>query len=434
MLTLSKLLEKIIHKRIYNFLETNGLIYNSQYGFRSKHSCENAVSELLSVILKGKEINKSTVAVFLDLSKAFDTLSHGILLTILDRYRIRGIANDWFKSYLSNRSLRCKCKTIGGDEYSKNYPVEYGAPQGSVLGPLFFLIFTNDLYRHLENCGCILFADDTTIYMSHENLAYINHCIENDLTIVSDWFKANLLTLNPNKTVAMRFLHKKPKGKLVTIKLANTKIRFVKETKFLGIWLDENLNWNAHTSKLIARLKRNTHLLSNHCNFLDTFTLKLIYHAQIQSHLNYGLILWGNMATCDALNKIRTIQNKCMKMLQAGCQPQQMYKNLKLLNLSELINLENNKLAYKIYHKHLPSRMLDIINSDSHDKTLNKNHRYNTRIKKVPNLPKENSVVYHQSFLYRGLKSMSTLHPDILNSSNIKTMIRACKKLYHENS
>ena len=108
----------------------------------------------------------------------------------------------------------------GGDEYSKNYPVEYGAPQGSVLGPLLFLIFTNDLYMHLENCGCILFADDTTIYISHENLTYINHCIENDLSIVSDWFKANLLSLNPNKTVAMRFLHKKPKGQIGNNKLS----------------------------------------------------------------------------------------------------------------------------------------------------------------------------------------------------------------------
>ena len=168
----------------------------------------------------------------------------------------------------------------------------------------------------------------------------------------------------------MRFLHKKPKGKLVTINLGNTKIQFVKETKFLGIWVDENLNWNAHTSKLITRLKRNTQLLSNHHNFLDTFTLKLIYHAQIQSHSNYGLILWGNMATCDALNKLRTVQNKCMKMLQSDCQPLQTYKDLKLLNLSQLIDLENNKLAYKIHHKHLPTRMLDIINNDSHNKNI----------------------------------------------------------------
>ena len=180
-------------------------------------------------------------------------------------------------------------------------------------------------------------------------------------------------------------------------------------------------------SKLITRLKRNTYLLSNHHNFLDTFTMKLIYHAQIQSHLNYGLILWGNMATCDALNKIKIIQNKCMKMLQSGHTPLQTYKDLRLLDLSQLIDLENNKLAYKIYHKQLPIRMLDIINSDSQNKMLNKNHRYNTR-------NKASSVMYHQSFLYWELKSTSTLHSDILNSSSIKSMIKTCKQHYHKNS
>ena len=113
---------------MYTYFEENNLIYRSQYGFRTRHSCENAVSELVSVVLKGHETQKSTVVVFIDLSKAFYTLSHNILLQKLNRYGIRGIVNEWFKSYLENRKLRCK---LNGDPhmvYSDEYPVEYGAP------------------------------------------------------------------------------------------------------------------------------------------------------------------------------------------------------------------------------------------------------------------------------------------------------------------
>ena len=139
LITLSKILEKLIHKRVYTYFKENNLIYGSQYGFRSKHSCENAVSELVSVVLKGHETQKSTVALFINLSKAFDTLSHSFLLQKLDRYGIRGVINDWFKSYLGNRKLRCK---LNGDPqmvYSEEYPVEYGARQctwASTLSPV----------------------------------------------------------------------------------------------------------------------------------------------------------------------------------------------------------------------------------------------------------------------------------------------------------
>ena len=203
LITLSKILEKLMHKRVYRHLEENNLIYNSQYGFCPRHSCENAVGELLSVIIKGHKNNKTTIAVFLDLSNAFDTLSHSVLLEKLERYGIRGITNDWFCSYLKNRELKCKLKNENQETDSSKYTVTFGAPQGSVLGPLLFLLFTNDLHKHLVNCECILFADDTTIYMCHDNLNYINFCIEQDLLIISDWFKANSLTLNLTKSDAM---------------------------------------------------------------------------------------------------------------------------------------------------------------------------------------------------------------------------------------
>ena len=173
LLTLSKILEKIIYKRTYGFLENSNQIYKSQYGFRSKHSCKQAVSELLGEIIKNDEKKNDTVAVFLDLSKAFDTLDHKLLLSKLQRYGIRGTALLWFKSYLRNRTLRAKCSTNDGLTYSDCYPNDCGTPQGSCLGPLLFLLFTNDLHLHLEHCKCSLFADDTTLYILHRNNNYI---------------------------------------------------------------------------------------------------------------------------------------------------------------------------------------------------------------------------------------------------------------------
>ena len=203
LLTISKVLEKIVYQRTYTFMETTGQIYNSQYGFRSQHSCESAVSELTSEIVKGLQNGMYTAALFLDLSKAFDTLEHEILLEKMYRYGIRGTSLDWFRSYLENRKIRVKCRVASSDrlEYSEYQTVNYGTPQGSCLGPLIFLIFTNDLNQHLNHCASILFADDTTIYKTHRNLNYLEWCIQDDMQTLTDWFRANKLTLNLEKTV-----------------------------------------------------------------------------------------------------------------------------------------------------------------------------------------------------------------------------------------
>ena len=158
-----------MYTRTYTFMEKTNQFYDGQYGFRTKHSCENAVQNLLSDIVKSESLNKITKVVYLDLSKAFDMLSHPILFKKLYRYGIRGNSLEWFVNYLSNRHMTIKCATSSVQMiYSDVFDVEYGAPQGSCLGPLLFSIFTNDISKHLIHTKCILFADDTTIYMSHK--------------------------------------------------------------------------------------------------------------------------------------------------------------------------------------------------------------------------------------------------------------------------
>ena len=188
LMTISKILEKLLYIRTYNFLIQTNQIYQSQYGFRKKHSCEHAIQELVGTVLKGFENNEYTCAIFLDLSKAFDSLEHHVLLDKLDLYGIRGIAQSWYKSYLSDRCLRVKCFAGATEQQtvSKEFDVTYGVPQGSILGPLLFLIFCNDLAQNLETCKGILFADDTTIYKKHSNINYLMWSMSEELKRLMD--------------------------------------------------------------------------------------------------------------------------------------------------------------------------------------------------------------------------------------------------------
>ena len=266
--------------------------------------------------------------------------------------------------------------------------------------------------------------------MWHDNLNYINFCIEQDLLILSDWFKANSLTLNLTKSVTMMFRHKDSVGKLTGLQIEQVKLPLVRETKVLGIWLDEELSWNCHLSKLSARIKRNMYLMRNHKNILDCHTLKLIYLAQIQSHVNYGLVLWGGMASSENLNKIRTTLNKCMKILKPKLETDKTYKELKLLILDQLIELEHNKLAYKISKCLLPNKMQEIINCDQNNQSLQKQHNYNTRQKAMPSIPRSRTKHYLKSFLCSGIRAINSLSPDLLSCINIKAFVQTCKKRY----
>ena len=176
----------------------------------------------------------------LDLSKAFDTIEHGIMLNKLDLYGVRGVCLDWFKSYLENRTIRVKCHVTSSDSEvkSEDYIVNYGTPQGSCLGSLIFLIFVNDMYLHLTDVESIQFADDTTLLFGHKNQNYLQYCVERELTVLYDWFCANKLTLNVDKSVYLVFEPNPIPVSSWSLKLGNVEIPRCKVVKFLGTWID----------------------------------------------------------------------------------------------------------------------------------------------------------------------------------------------------
>ena len=227
----------------------------SQYGFRKNHSCEHAILELTGHILQAKNIGEQTASVFLDLSKAFDTLDHHILLSTLEKYGIRGIPLNWFKSYLDGRSLVTKIPTRPNTTtYSDKFDISFGTAQGSCLGPLLFLIFINDIHYLNLYSRLILFADDTMLFNSHKCPRYLQYTIDHDVNLLLNWFKANKLSLNLQKTVMMWY---GKNSNSINMKIEDTTIPLVKYTKFQGVYLDDDLTWHTHINHILDKIQTN---------------------------------------------------------------------------------------------------------------------------------------------------------------------------------
>jgi len=305
--SISKILEKIVHHRVYKFCTNQGILYNSQYGFRPNHSTINAVTHFMADIITAIENNQCTVAVLLDLSNAFDTIDHNILLRKLEYYGIRGVALEWFRSYLSDRTQYVSYKDVNSD-YAN---LTCGVPQGSVLGPLLFIIYTNDLPKCLLHSNCILFADDTTVYKSSSNIRELINSIENDLASLHDWFCANKLSLNVSKT---NFILFSPKSNdknvgITKINLGIQSIQRVNSAKFLGIYIDDELQWDEHINHIYRKLASGCYAVNATKNILTVSNLKQLYYSLVHPHLSYGIILWG-LAFKYKLHKLAISQNK----------------------------------------------------------------------------------------------------------------------------
>ena len=241
--TMSKIIERVMHSQLYAFLNVNNLITEQQYGFRSNHSTELTTLKLTDTIMYELDNSHIPCAIFLDLSKAFDTLNYQILLRKLKYYGLGNVAYNLIENYLNNRQQFVKL----GNVKSKLIPMLIGVPQGSILGPLLFSIYINDLPKSGPKLNCIMYADDTTLYSSLENSDSnnIEREINYELEKVNLWLKANKLSLNVKKTKCM-FFHKRKTLPHINLSLNDVIIENVPKFNYLGIIIDEHLSWNSH--------------------------------------------------------------------------------------------------------------------------------------------------------------------------------------------
>ena len=326
--------------------------------------------------------------------------------------------------------VKCCVSSTGKLEHLNYRPLTYGAPQGSCLGPLIFLLFTNDLYKQIENCNPILFADDTTLYKTHRNLNYLKWCLEDDMTRLTDWFRANKLSMNVGKTVCVLF-QKDPTPKTVTLNVDGTEIHCVKEVKFLGMWLDTQLNWSNHIEKLIIKISRNSNLIKYNKNTMPQDTKLLIHHSHILSHIQYGLILWGNSASSTQINRIQRILHRCERFISHRQTREDELTPLNTLTITSRLTLANYKFGYKLWHgpPTKKKQVLFCIHDSQRKIIAPKTIIIILETGRVPNLPKTRHTQYLNSFLCKGPRSILSLNVETINKPNIHTFTKACKKL-----
>ncbi len=286
----SKIFERLIYNRLIDFISDNKILSELQFGFQKNKSTEQAVTSILSTLDEAKSKKNSSYCIFLDFAKAFDTVNHEILLAKLNHYGISGLSNNLFKSYLSNRTQQTEINGV----LSNSGVIKHGVPQGSVLGPLLFLLYINDISESSKILKFFLFADDTTVYYSDKTNDGTEDLLNRELSKVSLWLAANKLSLNVKKSNFLHFHYGKSKKPTINIKLNGTDVEEKEVTKYLGVFIDNKLSWKSQIEHVKTKLSRGNGMISKIRYYVNDQCLLNLFYSFIQSHVNYNLLNWAS--------------------------------------------------------------------------------------------------------------------------------------------
>ena len=412
---LSKVLERFVHTHFSAFLELNNLITITQSGFRKLHSTMTALLHVTERWLQNIDKGLVTGVVFIDLRKAFDTVNTDVLLAKLPHFGITGIEHQWFRSYLTGRS---QSVTVDG-HLSDPLPVTIGVPQGSILGPLLFLLYLNELPQIPEYCKTELYADDTEMECSckpvHSDVLESN--INSDLTKVADYFDVNRLTINVNKCEYMQIGTYQSLGKMpeTNISIRGEPLQTVTTAKYLGMYIDKNLKWDSHIDVMVPKISAKIGVLRTLRKIVPIDTLKLLYNAIVLPHFDYGDIVYD---TTSNTNKIRLqlLQSRAARLI-SGSGPRTnrntMFKSLGWLSLQNRRDYHKCIMVYKCRNGLAPQYLADLFRSND------VNHSYPTRNSSQLRATKTRTEYYHNSFTVSGQNLWNSLPGSIRDSQSI---------------
>ena len=355
---LSKIVEKCLYSRLINFLNKYNIITDYQFGFRKNYSTNLALIHYVNNLTKQLHSNNNAISVFIDLSKAFDTINHNILIQKLYHYGIRGNCLKLIKNYLTNRKQILKLSI-------PNIPINFsdvnnitcGVPQGSILGPLLFIIYINDLPNINTNSNFILYADDTTITEHHADLSILESNLNLTLASLYDWLISNRLTINIIKTNFMLFRVKnKTYSFSPKLYINSVAINEVFETKFLGLVIDNKLSWKPHLNMLTTKLSKNMSALYKLRGIVNHNTMRNMYYSFIYPLLIYGIAIWGHNYNSN-LHKLNILQKRAVRLVNNQsyrAHTSVLFKHSGILRLNDVCTLETLKFVYKHKLKLLP--------------------------------------------------------------------------------
>ena len=416
--TLSKIFERVIHTQLYTYFDENKLLSEQQYGFREKHSTELAAVKLVDYINHEMDIGNTPEAIFIDLSKAFDTLNFDILIHKLQFYGLSGNSLALMKSYVTGRMQYVLFNKTKSDLAI----ITTGIPQGSILGPLLFSIYVNDIINSSDKLQYLLYADDTTLYFNREHFTPHNANLEinNELSKVMNWLKLNKLSLNVQKTKYMTF-HKSQKNVTpLNLSIDDIPIDSVDEFNYLGIILHERLTWKNHINMVTNKIAKVSGILNRLKHIFPQNVLLSLYHTLIISQINYGMLLWGSDIRSVEKYQKKAIRNITNSHILAHTEP--LLKDLGLLKVGDIFKLRLLKFYYKLMNNELLSYFVTyvpIITNETY--ILNHDYALRTGARPAIRTPRIHHVFAESTVLYKLIKLLNSLY---LHEPNIMSAIQ----------